>query len=232
MAKDTRARMVETTARLLQHRGYHGTALSDILEESAAPRGSLYFHFPGGKDQIVIEATRAAVAKATQALREALAGAKNPAQGVRAYLETAARIMRETDYTFGCPVAPVILDASAGLTELAKLCRRAFEEWVDLLQTSFVQAGVPRRRAFALAQLVISSIEGSMLLARAYRESGPLMTVAAELEMIVATGLPRRHAGGSRNEAVRGARRSSADLRTSKLNRRIKRLSRSSGLSG
>ena len=61
MAKDTRTRMLETTARLLQHRGYFGTALSDILRESNAPRGSLYFHFPGGKDQLVIEATRLAV---------------------------------------------------------------------------------------------------------------------------------------------------------------------------
>jgi len=60
MASETRTRMIETTARLLQHRGYHGTALSDILAASAAPRGSLYFHFPGGKDQLVIEATRAA----------------------------------------------------------------------------------------------------------------------------------------------------------------------------
>jgi TetR/AcrR family transcriptional regulator, lmrAB and yxaGH operons repressor len=232
MAKDTRARILEATARLLQHRGYHGTALSDILEESAAPRGSLYFHFPDGKDQIVMEATRAAVAKATLALQETLAGAKNPAQGVRAYLETAARIMPETDYTFGCPVAPVILDANAGLTELAELCRGAFEEWIDLLQTSFVEAGVPRRRASALAQLVISSIEGSMLLARAYRESGPLMTVAAELEMIVAAALPPRHAAGSRNAVGRGARRSSADLRTSKLNLHMKRLSRGPRLAG
>ena len=61
MAKDTSARMIEATARMLQHRGYHGTALSDILEASGAPRGSLYFHFPGGKDQLAIEATRAAV---------------------------------------------------------------------------------------------------------------------------------------------------------------------------
>ena len=232
MAKDTRARILETTARLLQHRGYHGTALSDILEESAAPRGSLYFHFPDGKEQIVLEATRAAVAKATLALQETLAGAKNPAQGVRAYLETAARIMPETDYTFGCPVAPVILDANAGLTELAELCRGAFEEWIDLLQTSFVEAGVPRRRAYALAQLVISSIEGSMLLARAYRESAPLMTVAAELEMIVAAALPPRHAAGSRNAVGRSARRSSADLRTSKLRLHMKRLSRSPRLAG
>jgi TetR/AcrR family transcriptional repressor of lmrAB and yxaGH operons len=232
MAKDTRARILETTARLLQHRGYHGTALSDILEESAAPRGSLYFHFPDGKNQIVMEATRAAVAKATLALQETLAGAKNPAQGVRAYLERAARIMPETDYTFGCPVAPVILDANAGLTELAELCRGAFEEWIDLLQASFVEAGVPRRRASALAQLVISSIEGSMLLARAYRKSGPLMAVAAELEMIVAAALPRRPAAGLRNAIGRGVRGFSADLRTPKLNLQKKRPSRSPKLAG
>jgi len=73
MAKDTRTRMIETTARLLQHRGYHGTSLNDILEQSGAPRGSLYFHFPGGKDQLAIEATRAGIEEATQALRQALA---------------------------------------------------------------------------------------------------------------------------------------------------------------
>jgi TetR/AcrR family transcriptional repressor of lmrAB and yxaGH operons len=206
MAKDTRVRMLETTARLLQHRGYHGTALSDILAESAAPRGSLYFHFPGGKHQIVIEATRAAVAKATEALRETLAGAKSPAQGIRAYLERAAKAMPETDYTFGCPVAPVILDASAGLTELEELCRHAFKEWVDLLQMSLVKAGVSRRRAAALALLVISSIEGAMLLARAYRQTAPLLTAAAELEMIVGEALPRRYADRSRRAGGRSRR--------------------------
>ena len=78
MAKDTRTRMIETTARLLQHRGYHGTSLNDILEQSGAPRGSLYFHFPGGKDQLVIEATRRAVEATTRELREALATASRP----------------------------------------------------------------------------------------------------------------------------------------------------------
>jgi AcrR family transcriptional regulator len=192
MAKDTRTRMIETTARLLQHRGYHGTALSDILAESGAPRGSLYFHFPGGKDQLVIEATRAGVAESTQALREALAQAKTPAQGVRTYAEEAARIMQESDYTFGCPVAPVILDATAGLAELAELCRQAFEDWLGLLRASFVAAGIPSRRAQALALFVISAIEGALVMARGYRDCGPLTAVAAELETVVAAALPRR----------------------------------------
>jgi TetR/AcrR family transcriptional repressor of lmrAB and yxaGH operons len=192
MAKDTRTRMIESTARLLQHRGYHGTALSDILAESAAPRGSLYFHFPGGKDQLVIEATRAAVAEATQELRDALVHAKTPAQGVRAYVEAAARIMQESDYAFGCPVAPVILDATAGVTELAELCRQAFEDWLGLLRASLIAAGIPSRRAQALAVFVVSAIEGALVMARGYRDCGPLTTIGAELESVVAAALPRR----------------------------------------
>lgn len=199
MATDTRARMLDTTARLLQHRGYHGTSLSDILGESGAPRGSLYFHFPGGKDQLVIEATRAAVAQATHELRDTLASAKSPAAGVRAFVEAAAAILQETSYTFGCPVAPVILDATGNLKELADLCRQAFEEWVELLRRSFVAAGIPNRRAYGLALLVEASIEGLLLIARAYRDVGPLMAVAAELETVVgAARPPRRPRGRSR----------------------------------
>ena len=192
MAKDTRTRMIETTARLLQHRGYHGTSLNDILEQSGAPRGSLYFHFPGGKDQLAIEATRAAIDQATQELRETLAQAKNPAQGVRAYAEAAGRLMRETDYTFGCPVAPVILDAAGGVVELAELCRQAFETWAGMMRTAFVATGMPARRAQTLALLVLSSIEGLLLIARANRDCSALLTVAAELERVVMADLPRR----------------------------------------
>lgn len=192
MAKDTRTRMIETTARLLQHRGYHGTALSDILEASGAPRGSLYFHFPGGKDQLVIEATQAAVEETTQYLRESLASARTPAQGVRAFVDATAQLMRDSDYTFGCPVAPVILDGSAGLAELEQLCRRTFERWIDMLRASFAEAGVPGRKAEALGLLVVATIEGALLIARAYRDSTPITDIAAELESLVAAALPPR----------------------------------------
>jgi TetR/AcrR family transcriptional repressor of lmrAB and yxaGH operons len=192
MAQDTRARMIETAARLLQHRGYYGTALSDILEESGAPRGSLYFHFPDGKDQLVIEATRASVAIATRELEETLAHAKTPGAGVRAYAEAAARILRETDFAFGCPVAPVILDAAGGVEELARICKAAFEEWGRLLQDCFVQAGIPARRARSLALLSIAAIEGLLLIARAYRDCAPMLQAATELEPLVNAALPKK----------------------------------------
>ncbi|HEY7687677.1 MAG TPA: helix-turn-helix domain-containing protein [Dongiaceae bacterium] len=192
MASDTRTRMIETTARLLQHRGYHGASLNDILAASGAPRGSLYFHFPGGKDQLAIEATRAAVGEATQALKQCLAETKTPAAGVRTYAEAAADLMRKSDYTFGCPVSPVILDASGGVPELADLCRGAFEEWTGLIAAALTAAGATKARAAALALLSVTAIEGALLAARAYRDIKPLMAIGAELESVLSAALPRR----------------------------------------
>jgi TetR/AcrR family transcriptional repressor of lmrAB and yxaGH operons len=207
MAKDTSARMIEATARMLQHRGYHGTALSDILEASGAPRGSLYFHFPGGKDQLAIEATRAAVEETTAYLRDSLASAASPAEGVRAFVDATAELMRRSDYTFGCPVAPMVLDAPAGLHELDELCRRTFERWIDMLRMSFVDSGLPTRRATSLALLTVATIEGALLIARAYRDCAPITDMAAELEAIIAAAAPRGRTSSVHHKRTRAQKR-------------------------
>jgi len=203
MASDTRTRMLRTTARLLQHRGYFGTSLSDILAASGAPRGSLYFHFPGGKDQLVIEATRLAVDETSAFLRATLVGARTPAEGVRRFFEAAADLLVETDYSFGCPVAPVILDAPDALPELREICRQAFEEWTGLFRASLAGAGVPAARAAALAVLIEAALEGLLLIGRAYRDTGAMREVAAEIERIVAEAVPAA-AGGPALDRVSG----------------------------
>ncbi len=207
MAAGTRERFIATTAKLLLFRGYYGTSLGDIIEGSGAPRGSLYFHFPGGKDELVLAATRAGADQATRALSAALAGAPNPAAGVRAYAEAAARLMRESDYTFGCPLAPVVLDADGGFPALAELCRATFAVWTGILRDAFAAAGMAGRRAGALATIVVTTIEGALLMARSYRDAAPLETAAAELEAMVAAALPAR---GRRREANRRGKALSA----------------------
>ena len=104
--KDTREHMIESTSGLVHRLGFHGTSLNEILTESGAPRGSLYYHFPGGKEQLILEATRQGVAIVTQVLKEALADSPDPADGVRAFVEAAAYQLRDSGYVFGCPVAP------------------------------------------------------------------------------------------------------------------------------
>jgi TetR/AcrR family transcriptional regulator, lmrAB and yxaGH operons repressor len=185
MANDTRTRMLEATGRLLRQRGYHGTSLNDILAESGAPRGSLYFHFPGGKDQLVIEVTRASVAEVAAKLREQLAAAKSPAVAVRRIAEATAEMLKSSDYARSCPVAPVVLDSTTDIPELIELCRRAFEEWIGLFRDSFAKSGIPDKRARSLAMLVEASLEGMMVICRATRDYKPMLAVADELATVL-----------------------------------------------
>ena len=185
MANDTRTRILETTALLLRQRGYHGTSLNDILSASGAPRGSLYFHFPGGKDQLVIEVTRDSVADVTKRLGEALAAESDPAVAVHHIYQSVGRMLEDNDFSLGCPIAPVVLDSPTDVPELAELCRSAFGQWIGLLQQAFVRAGVPERRAHALALLVESSLEGLMVIARATRDRAPVLVVADEVAALV-----------------------------------------------
>ena len=168
-----------TTALLLRQRGYHGTSLNDILSASGAPRGSLYFHFPGGKDQLVIEVTRDSVDKVTKRLGAALAAEQDPAVAVHHIYQEVGHMLEENQFS----------TCLEGLGTADK---------PGLLQQAFVRAGVPERRAHALALLVESSLEGLMVIARATRDRAPLQAVADEvaalIEGAVLAGEARRRA--------------------------------------
>src|SRR4051812_8893579 len=183
MANDTRTRILDATARLLRQRGYHGTSLNDILAASGAPRGSLYFHFPGGKDQLVIEVTRASVADVAERLRDTLAA--NPGEAIHKIFEATVRMLEENDFALGCPVAPVVLDGTTEVPELIEVGRSAFRQWIGLFQESFTKAGIPDGRARSLALLVEASLEGLMVIARATRDSSAMMEVADELAALI-----------------------------------------------
>jgi TetR/AcrR family transcriptional regulator, lmrAB and yxaGH operons repressor len=178
MANETRRRFVDTTAGLLHQHGYAGTSLNGILAASGAPRGSLYYHFPGGKDQLVQEATSNSVATVTEFLRDCFAPDRDPVVAVRRYAAEAARELSESGYVFGCPVAPLILDAID--EELARICREAVDVWQGIVAARLRSAGLGER-ADSFASLVVSAVEGALVVARARRDATALEHAGAEL---------------------------------------------------
>jgi TetR/AcrR family transcriptional regulator, lmrAB and yxaGH operons repressor len=184
MVKNTREHMIETTAALIHRRGFYGTSLNEILLESGAPRGSLYYHFPGGKEELVLEATRQGVATVTQLLKEVLTGSPDPAEGVRAFVEAAAHMLHDSGFVFGCPVAPIVLDSPES-SALAEVCQEALEEWRRVLFDGLSSGGIQGGRAESLATMIVCGLEGGLILARARRDTAPLDAVAEELASMV-----------------------------------------------
>src|SRR5689334_5215992 len=83
---DSKDRMIAAARRLFREHGYLGTALSDVVTESAAPRGSIYFHFPGGKEELAAEVTLLHGADAIAKINRAAAASHTAAQLIEAFM--------------------------------------------------------------------------------------------------------------------------------------------------
>jgi len=181
---DTRVRMIRTAARLLRRQGYAATGWRQVVAESHTPWGSQAHHFPGGKEQLAVEAVTASGAAYEQLLASVFAD-NHPADTVTAWAIVAAKELQATGWADGCPVATVALETAHVSENLAAACESAFTSWRTVIANSIRSRGLPAGEANSLATLVLAGIEGALLLARAARDPAPLRDVARELAAVL-----------------------------------------------
>src|SRR5215217_433320 len=183
MPRTTTARedAIAAAARLFDRSGYHGAGLAEILEQSGAPRGSFYFHFPAGKEELGVEAIRHAGGQVTAMLHAAAAKDPDPVAILVRVSRALARWLEASDYTQGCAVSNVALETANGLPALRGACNEQYDAWVKALRDPIVQGGVARADATKLARTTIAGIEGALLLCRASRSTAPLRDVTETL---------------------------------------------------
>ena len=179
MAKrgQTRRQLVETTAQLLQKQGLNGTGLLQVLAESGAPRGSLYFHFPGGKEQLTVEAIEYSRAVISGWLRKSLDAHPDPGAALADIAERYARRVERSEFTLGCPIAAVALEGTPVSERLRQATEAALGEREELLAGHLVAADIEPARAHAVATAFLSGLEGALMLSRARRSAEPLRAV-------------------------------------------------------
>ena len=185
-ASDSKGKTLAAAAKLFRQQGYHGTALHDILVASGAPRGSLYFHFPGGKEQI----GETALALSAEAVRQGIARAAETSESAEIFLVRIVRGMaadlERSDYREGCPIATTALETAAQVEGLGKATRTAFEKWELEIKRGLFRLGLSAGDADIVATMVLSQLEGALLLARTYRSLEPIHRAERALKWLVA----------------------------------------------
>ena len=184
---ETKRQLLVTASELFRRGGYHGTGLNQILDASGAPRGSLYFHFPGGKQELAVSAVESSGRLIGHGIEATLASVDDVGEAVGRVLDFLAADLRESGYERGCPVGTVAMDASLTSEPVRIACGGILSEWTELIEHRILAAGWSRQDARAQALLVVSAIEGALLLARAQRDTEPLDAVAQQFRASLRT---------------------------------------------
>jgi AcrR family transcriptional regulator len=178
-----RERMVVSAAQLLRRGGVAAVGMREVAAEAHAPRGSLQHYFPGGKEQVVNEAVAWAGQYAAGRVSRFLPALREPSPSslfaamARQWTDelSAARALA------GCPVAAATADSAQISESTRTAAAEAFACWRRPVAEALAGMGVPPERARELATLMVSALEGAILVARAERSPSALETVVREL---------------------------------------------------
>jgi TetR/AcrR family transcriptional repressor of lmrAB and yxaGH operons len=183
---DSRRRAIEAAATLFQQRGYAASGVAEIIERSETPKGSFYFNFPSGKEQLAAEALALAGARLAAGIDRLAADADSPAQFLVSLASGLAAGLEASDFSLGCPIATVALE-TAKVSETLRLKAEAqFAAWEDAIARGLAGGARVTRQHRAHAAVVLMALEGALLMSRVRRSSAPLRSLEPAFKALLA----------------------------------------------
>ena len=171
---DSKQKTVAAAARLLRRQGYHATGLHDVLQSGGSPRGSLYYHFPNGKEEIGVAALEFAAETVRASIAGAAATSENAEQFIVRILRGMAADLERSNFEEGCPIATTALETSAQSKALGDATRNGFQSWEREIKRGLERFVLDGQRADIIATALLSQLEGALLLARTYKSLEPI----------------------------------------------------------
>ena len=173
--------IINAAVTLFRRQGYSATGLNDIVEESGAPKGSLYHYFPAGKSSIAVAALEEAGRRVIETVAQLARETPSTGELIRGHARLLAGWMRKSGFRDGCPITTVLLELAPKDRAVAQAGRQAYAARLAVLTDKLVADGFPAERAERLAGLCVSAIQGALIQARVERRGAPIETAADEL---------------------------------------------------
>lgn len=171
-ADDTREKLIAAAMELFAFQGYAATGLAQIARKAKVLPGSLYYFFPTKEDLLHATLQRRHELLQPEVLDPVWQGVDDPIDRVFALLAGYRRMLTMTDFQHGCPIGNLVVEVGNSHPDARRLLVRNFDNWLDAIERCFREASArlpedvdPRR----LAVFVLVTMEGAVMLARAYR---------------------------------------------------------------
>lgn len=191
-----RDRLIASAVDLIRRNGVAGTGLALLLEASGTARRSLYLNYPGGKAELIADAT-ATAGKVTGAAIDRLAGEGDPVTVIKRFVAGWTAALRATDFTAGCPIVAAALGRSEA-SAAADTAGAVFTDWQRRLTGHLEAAHLSPEDAAQLATMTLAAVEGAIVMCQATKSDEPLRRVEAGLVELYRQKAPATDSGSDR----------------------------------
>ena len=181
MPHSTYENLVMVAATLFRKQGYSASSISDILKEAQAAKGSLYHHFPGGKQDLAIAAARYSseclLTLMSDSFEKARMEQESFSDGIQRFIEKIALMFEIMDAQELSPVTATLLNGSLN-DGFRKEASALFTQWQEAFHAEGLSFGVPIEDLHYRGKKLLLLIEGAWIVARAAGHAEPIRNVA------------------------------------------------------
>lgn len=161
----SRAALIDTAALLFRRQGYAATGVNQILETADVKAGSLYHHFPKGKQELAAAVVETAGGQIERLLRRFLDSDASVADIVGGWIDLLSAQLA-SDARDGCPIEPIATESVNASEAVRDASAKAFAGWSAAVAERLVSDGWQQSDAEQTALAVIALIEGALILSR------------------------------------------------------------------
>ena len=185
MKTNTKDIFIDTASSLFANQGYHATGISEILKKSNAPKGSLYYYLPQGKEQLAQEALQKTAEKISTEILDVLAKASTPLEGLQQHLIYIAQKIEKDLFQPNVSISLIALETFSSNEIIRLECERTFQQIQNIYKNSFLKMDLQEEYADFLAMTMVMLTEGAITLSLTKKNTQPLHQLANNLPLLI-----------------------------------------------
>lgn len=184
MKKNTRDDIIDAAKNLFQMQGYHATGINQIIKNSGAPKGSLYYYFPEGKEEIAIAAIESIRDSVLKEISQIVSEADEPVEAIKAQLRHVASRLLDTE-KMEFRIGLIAFECANSNERIRMACEKTYTEWMSVNENFLIQKGYPKESAKKIAVVVNILIEGAVTMSITYEDMSYFTLLIKNIEGIL-----------------------------------------------
>ena len=188
-SNNTKDIFLHTASVLFANKGYHATGISEILKQSRAPKGSLYYYFPQGKEQLAVEALHKTAQNIYDEINSSMNGTDNPVEGLQKHLRLIAQkvqldMKKKSNDKTDLSISLIALETFSSNEKIRQLCQEIFAQRQKIYEQKFLACGMKADVASFFAMNAVILTEGALTLSLTQKSAEPLFSLAENLPLL------------------------------------------------
>lgn len=181
---DSKEKILTAASRLFQVKGYNATGLNEILKESDSPKGSLYYYFANGKEELALEAIKLASQFIQAKIRNALDKYSNPIEAIQYNIKCIIENLKEGELN-NISIGLIALETHLSSEALREACKEVFNEVTNIYAEKLIESGIPKEVAQELGTFILMTIEGAITISVTQKNSKDLLVASKQIGILL-----------------------------------------------